>query len=252
MRRTYVDNSSNRRLGRVGMALGSAPVSRSGGLSSYSSQGSRSSASPTKTYAYNALNPSVGRVGKELGSTVAPKSTPTKSYAFTSAKTYVDNKQNRSLGRVGLQHDSAIVSKSSDSNGAHYYVDNAYNRSVGRVGLEKGTAVASKPSLSLKPIQENTKVYVDNPYNRRLGRVGLPFGSAPHSSNSKNTFVDNHLKRNLDISVGKHIEEIPSSSHSRDLSVERARLNQLFRNFHVVSLFYQIIDYFIICLKSSA
>ena len=35
--RTYVDNSVNRRLGRVGMALGSMPVSRDSGTSSMAS-----------------------------------------------------------------------------------------------------------------------------------------------------------------------------------------------------------------------
>ena len=61
--KTYVDNSYNRSLGRVGMPHGSMVVSKSG------SSVAKSTGSPTaRTYVDNSLNRSLGRVGMPLGS----------------------------------------------------------------------------------------------------------------------------------------------------------------------------------------
>ena len=60
--RTYVDNASNRSLGRVGLPVGSAVVSR----------GDDSSAS-SRNYVDNASNRSLGRVGMPVGSAVVSR-----------------------------------------------------------------------------------------------------------------------------------------------------------------------------------
>ena len=52
--RTYVDNAMNRSLGRVGMFVGSAPVSTT-------------SSSSSRTYVDNAMNRSLERVGMVVG-----------------------------------------------------------------------------------------------------------------------------------------------------------------------------------------
>ena len=62
--RTYVNNAMNRSLGRVGIPLGSAPVSRTSSSSSSYSGGGGSS----RTYVDNSMNRSLGRVGMPLGS----------------------------------------------------------------------------------------------------------------------------------------------------------------------------------------
>ena len=51
--RTYVDNAMNRSLGRVGMLVGTAPVS--------------TSSSSSRTYRDNAMNRSLERVGMVVG-----------------------------------------------------------------------------------------------------------------------------------------------------------------------------------------
>lgn len=209
-RRTYVDNAYNRSIGRVGMSLGSAVVSKSYG--SYSS--SSFSGSGSGTYVDNSSNRSLGRVGLPLGSAVHSRSSGETNQVSTSSRTYVDNAQNRSLGRVGLPLGSAVHSRLSGetteiSTSSATYVDNAQNRSLGRVGLPLGSAVhsrsASGPSGHLQ-----VRSYVDNAFNRRLGRVGLPLGSAVQSrssgksttaliSNSTGlkTYVDNAHNRKL-------------------------------------------------------
>ncbi|XP_033728254.1 probable serine/threonine-protein kinase DDB_G0271682 isoform X2 [Pecten maximus] len=169
MPRSYVDNAYNRRIGRVGMPVGSMPVSRG---SSY--------ISAPKTYVDNAYNRSVGRVGMEHGTAVISKlssSSSSSSSQYLFPKTYVDNEYNRSVGRVGMELGTAMESKLSRSSlqcsSPKTYVDNEYNRKQGRVGMEHGTAVISKTSS--QPTSGN--VYVDNTFNRCIGRVGRPLGS---------------------------------------------------------------------------
>lgn len=264
MSKTYVNNSMNRSLGRVGMAHGSMPVSRSGGGggSSYSggggssyggggssySSGSSYGGGNTKTYVDNSSNRSLGRVGMPHGSMPVSRSSGSGNYSSgdSSSKTYVDNASNRSLGRVGMPLGSMVVSRSGSSNnssqasssGTKSYVDNSYNRSIGRVGLEHGTAVVSgKSPMSYRENVFNdsgigasfhgspspssaAKVYKDNPFNRRLGRVGLPHGTAVHSRNSSSQaspatkkYVDNALNRSKG-RVGKPLGSMPISRRS--------------------------------------
>ncbi|XP_064620718.1 probable serine/threonine-protein kinase roco5 [Lineus longissimus] len=211
MPRNYVDNASNRRLGRVGMVVGSMPVSRGSSGSSFGGYGS------TKTYVDNSYNRSLGRVGMEHGTAVVSRSSASgvSSGYSGSPKTYVDNSYNRSLGRVGMEHGTAVVSRSSASGvssgysgSPKTYVDNSYNRSLGRVGMEHGTAVVSRSSASgvSSGYSGSPKTYVDNSYNRSLGRVGMEHGTAVASRSSSaaygngaspKTYVDNALNRSL-------------------------------------------------------
>ncbi|XP_021351231.1 serine/threonine-protein kinase HT1-like [Mizuhopecten yessoensis] len=193
MPRSYVNNASNRSMGRVGMPVGSMPVSgrssgssASGGGASFGGSSSGSyGGSSTKAYVDNSYNRSVGRVGMDHGTAVMSKSSSSSTSQSSSPKTYVDNAYNRNLGRVGMDHGTAVMSKSpssstSQSSSPKTYVDNAQNRREGRVGKKHGTAVISKSS-SQSP---GAKVYVDNPFNRREGRVGMPLGSMPVSRRS--------------------------------------------------------------------
>ncbi|XP_071963011.1 uncharacterized protein [Antedon mediterranea] len=191
---TYTDNAANRRLGRAGLPMGSAPVSRSSGGSSY-----LGSCGSSKTYVDNAYNRSFGRVGMEHGTMVVSRSS---SSSNSKPGTYVDNAYNRSFGRVGMEHGTMVVSRSSSSSNSKpgTYVDNAYNRSFGRVGMEHGTMVVSRSSSS-----SNSKpgTYVDNAYNRSFGRVGMEHGTmvvsrSSSSSDSKpGTYVDNAHNRSF-------------------------------------------------------
>ncbi|KAK3103654.1 hypothetical protein FSP39_020785 [Pinctada imbricata] len=245
MPKTYVDNAYNRSVGRVGMPVGSAVISRSGGGSSYGGWGgggssyslgggsSYSSGGSSKTYVDNAYNRSLGRVGMEHGSMVASRSGNTGSCGSSgSTKTYVDNSYNRSLGRVGMEHGTAVVSQSdtsrNSSGGAKpkTYVDNAMNRSLGRVGMEHGTMPSSRSSGSYEYVDSPVRVYTDNAFNRKLGRVGKPLGSVPVSRSGYSSrdsgissptirkYVDNSLNRSLG-RVGHPIGTMPLSKVSR-------------------------------------
>ncbi|KAG4077880.1 hypothetical protein HA402_013814 [Bradysia odoriphaga] len=210
MPRSYVDNAYNRSIGRVGMTVGSAVVSRS--------------SSSQSCYVDNSQNRSLGRVGLPLGMAVHSRSstgTSAQSFSSSQERTYVDNAQNRSLDRVGLPLGTAVHSRSSTETSAQSfsssqgrtYVDNAQNRSLDRVGVPLGTAVHSRSSTGTSAqsfsLAGSPRAYVDNAYNRRLGRVGLPLGSAVHSrssgaslqsavnSSTVKTYVDNAHNRRL-------------------------------------------------------
>ncbi|XP_071963214.1 kinase suppressor of Ras 2-like [Antedon mediterranea] len=217
---TYANNASNRSLGRAGMAMGSAPVSRSSGGSSSGGYGSSgSSGSSSKTYVDNSYNRSLGRVGMDHGSMVASRSSSSSS---STPKTYVDNASNRNLGRVGMEHGTMSVSSSSTSSTPtpKTYVDNAYNRSLGRVGLKHGTMSVSRSSASS---DSKPGTYVDNPFNRSQGRVGMDYGtkvvSSKSSSSSKDQlknpevklYKDNAANRRLG-RAGKPLGSMPVSS----------------------------------------
>ena len=270
-RKTYVNNAQNRRLGRVGMAHGSAVASRSGGStfgamscsSSYSSS-SGASRSGSRTYVDNSSNRSLGRVGMPHGSAVASRSSGSTfggGASCSDSGTYVDNSSNRSLGRVGMPHGSAVASRSSSStfgamscsssyssssgashSGSGTYVDNSSNRSLGRVGMPHGSAVASRSSgstfgamscsssysSSSGASRSGSGVYVDNPSNRKLGHVGLEYGTAVEygmavesksssnpsvaSSTVTKTYVDNHQNRKLGRVGEEHSTHVASGS----------------------------------------
>ncbi|XP_060063282.1 uncharacterized protein LOC132543775 [Ylistrum balloti] len=227
MPRSYVNNASNRSLGRVGMPVGSMPVSRGSAGSSASGFGASSfgSGSSTKTYVDNASNRNLGRVGMPVGSMpVSRGSAGSSASGFgassfgsgSSTKTYVDNASNRNLGRVGMPVGSMPVSRGSAASGVgasqssspKTYVDNAYNRSKGRVGMEHGTAVISKNSTQ----SQGVKLYVDNAFNRRIGRVGLPVGSMVVSRTSRSGEKHNKKKptpgKSKDDTMKSHIKDI--------------------------------------------
>ena len=179
-RRTYVDNAYNRRIGRVGMPVGSHVVSRSsggsssygGGSASYCSGGysSSSSGGGQRCYVDNEYNRKLGRVGKPVGTHVVSRSgevTITKSAGESGQRCYVDNPYNRKLGRVGMPLGSCVVSTSGAcaaptsgsacrSGGQRCYVDNAYNRMLGRVGKPLGSHVVSKRGSVQKLVTEHT------------------------------------------------------------------------------------------------
>ncbi|KAL3884067.1 hypothetical protein ACJMK2_030289 [Sinanodonta woodiana] len=159
--KTYVDNSYNRSLGRVGMEHGSMVVSKS------DSSRAKENQYATETYADNDYNRRHGRAGLEKGSMVLSKKD-------TSLSSYTDSDSD-----IG----SSLISKSVS---AKVYKDNPLNRTLGRVGKPLGTAV--HPSREAKPesgVSKQDKVYVDNSLNRSLGRVGKPRGSMPFSRKSK-------------------------------------------------------------------
>ncbi|KAL3884063.1 hypothetical protein ACJMK2_030286 [Sinanodonta woodiana] len=297
--KTYVDNSYNRSVGRVGMEHGSMVISSSSGGGSSFGGGSVSSGahgfsgggvsssfgtSSPKTYVNNSYNRSVGRVGMEHGSMVISRSSSgggssfggggvssgahgssggvvSSSFATSSPKTYVDNAFNRSVGRVGMEHGSMVISRGSSSGGrishgretsgstsrhstggdtTKVYVDNDYNRRHGRVGMEKGSMVISKKDTSrsidtdrdsgigtsLISSTDTEKVYKDNRFNRKLGRVGKPKGTAKHPSRESKSesgaskqdkvYVDNYLNRSLG-RVGKPRGSMPFSRKSKQV-----------------------------------
>ena len=196
--RTYVDNASNRSLGRVGRPVGSHVVSRDGSVT-LSSGASRTSSSSSKVYVDNSLNRSLGRVGQPHGTCVQHKDgSVTRSHdtstSSSSTKTYVDNALNRSLGRVGqphgacVQHRDGSVTRSSDistrstsSSATKTYVDNPQNRKLGRVGLPLGACVQHRDGSITRSSSHSSdvtpKTYRDNAYNRKHGQVGKPLGS---------------------------------------------------------------------------
>ena len=226
-RRTYVDNAYNRRVGRVGMPVGSHVVSRSSGGSSYSSSSydgcygysssSGSSASGTqRCYVDNASNRELGRVGKPLGthvvSTTGGASTRSTRGSSGGEGCYVDNEYNRKLGRVGKPLGTHVVSRSGEvtitksrgESGQQCYVDNPYNRKLGRVGMPLGTCVVSTTGSGACAVGASAsrsggqRCYVDNPYNRKLGRVGKPLGSHVISKRgSVQKLVNEHTLQDL-------------------------------------------------------
>ncbi|KAH9490152.1 hypothetical protein Btru_042507 [Bulinus truncatus] len=201
--RSYVDNSFNRSLGRVGLPHGTAVHSRSSGMSSRASD---DDSFMSLFFGQSSRHEPPERAEESQGSrymsayasnTHEPPEESERSQS--GSKRYVDNSFNRSLGRVGLEHGSAVHSKSEDSSsGSKKYVDNSLNQSLGRVGLEHGTAIHHKSENK----SSDSKCYVDNSLNRSLGRVGLEHGTAVHhksedSSSGSKTYVDNAMNRSL-------------------------------------------------------
>lgn len=229
--RTYVDNASNRSLGRVGKAVGSHVVHRDGSAT-ISSVGSSYPVSQ-KSYVDNSMNRSHGRVGKPVGSHVVHKdgsatisSLGISSGSFVTHKSYVDNSMNRSLGRVGKPIGSHVVHKDKTvivsslgdtvtTSSPKLYADNSMNRSLGRVGKPIGSHVIHKDgTTSISSCERDESLgskdfYVD----RKLGRVGKVKGSqvlhkdrtvtsfdsvgSLASRGSSRSFVDNAYNRKL-------------------------------------------------------
>ena len=130
MSKKYVDNAYNRRLGRVGMPVGSCVVSRNGGSNNANSR-SGTSFRPSEYSTTSPFSVTVNSCGGVYGTS-------------GSSNVYVDNAKNRQLGRVGLplgsyvEHKDGSVTINSPSPGAsgisstsHWYVDNAKNRQLG-------------------------------------------------------------------------------------------------------------------------
>ncbi|KAK0061970.1 serine/threonine-protein kinase [Biomphalaria pfeifferi] len=235
MSKCYVDNAQNRKLGRVGLAHGTAVHSRNpSSASSFSgyvgcSSRAASSSSP-RVYVDNAQNRSLGRVGLALGSAVHSSSTSTSS--SNRSRTYVDNAQNRSLGRVGAEYGTAVHrpdsgrTLSASSNTSRTYVDNSHNRNLGRVGMAYGSS-GSKSSNRSSESSSAHKTYVDNALNRSLGRVGQELGSAVHrkddtsrgssaSNTVSKTYADNALNRSLGrvgLELGSAVHKQGDTSH---------------------------------------
>lgn len=102
---TYVDNSQNRRLGRVGMAVGTA-VHSSKSFSNAETMGSTTSNSFTDS--------SFGEFGMQRkSSSVLSPGVKNKTTTPSPQRVYVDNSVNRRLGRVGMPLGSMVLSKSS-------------------------------------------------------------------------------------------------------------------------------------------
>lgn len=226
--RLYVNNSLNRSLGRVGMPVGSLPVSNSNSRSSSSS----------KTSVDNEYNQRLGRVGLNHGSMVVSKGIA----SYTETKHDVGELTNKRFEQVDLpcganikddnvyeekpwhrksrhyckgssptssvssRESSASASNdtffgSNNSSSRNKYVDNALHRNLGRVDMPVGSKPISK---SKSRSSSSPKTYVDNGYKRRLGRVGMEHGSMVVSKDSgngnsseKKHYVDNSAHRSL-------------------------------------------------------
>ena len=118
----YVDNASNRRLGRVGMPYGSCVVSSTGG-SNAGSAASTTSTNGQRCYVDNPTNRALGRVGKPLGTHVVSRS-----------------------GEVTVTCGAGGTSPSR-STGQGCYVDNPYNRRLDRVGRPLGYCVVRERTI---------------------------------------------------------------------------------------------------------
>ena len=193
-----MDDSRNRNLGRVGMPVGSMPVSRSG-----------DGASSSKTYVDNDSNRRLGREGMEHGSMVVSKSSS--DCSSQGSQHSVKEKH----GPVGLPH-------CAHADEVRVYKDNPSNVRLGRVGLPVGSAVQSKSCTKFVH-----QYYADNSQNHRLGRVGFPLGSLPRSSRSgsKRTYADNYLNRKRD-RVGKEL-----GTQHVSCSKETEWLNKAYRRY---------------------
>ncbi len=145
--KTYVDNSANRSLGRVGKEVGTHVVHKDGSMTVSPSSSTYSTMSSSRTYVDNPQNRSLGRVGEPLGSHVQYKHGATASSSSTSSAVYADNPTNRKLQRVGkpkgshvVHRDGSVSVSSAISTSAQpaerYYKDNYFNRKHDRVGKE--------------------------------------------------------------------------------------------------------------------
>ncbi|KAG5175152.1 kinase-like domain-containing protein [Tribonema minus] len=180
---TYADNAANRALGRAGMPMGSAPVSRASGTSS-----ARSGGSSGRVYADNPSNRAIGRAGMPMGS--APISRG--SSVSSTPRVYADNPSNRAISRAGMPMGSAPVSRGSSISNTparvaieRVYAHNPSNRALGRAGMPMGSAPVSRGfSVSTPASVTVERIYADNASNRALGRAGMPMGSAPVSRGS--------------------------------------------------------------------
>lgn len=226
-RRTYVNNASNRSLGRVGMSHGSCVQSSSSSYSSSSSTSghnygsSSSSSTPQRTYVDNAANRSSGRVGEPVGSHVIHGSTSGSSSTASAPKTYVDNSQNQRLGRVGEPLGSHVVSATSSTTPTPQktYVDNSENRRLGRVGKPLGSHVVRSDgsvSISAPGLESASGTYVDNKLNRKLGRVGKPWGE--HVVHKDGSVTVTNRERERDFSRTYNLEEILLFLRGLDIS----------------------------------
>ncbi len=194
--RFYVDNALNRRLGRVGMPIG--------------------------THVHRRGDP-IPRADLQVGAHVHRLIDPPP--PAPSSRVHVDNPINRHLGRVGLPvgehvhrrgdpipradhamnlHVGAHVHRHIDppppAPSSRVHVDNPMNRHLGRVGLPVGEHVhrhgepiprADQATtqhvgthvhrrIDPLPPAPSSRVHVDNAMNRHLGRVGLPVGEHVH------------------------------------------------------------------------
>eukprot|EP00105_Crassostrea_gigas_P037477 XP_019921625.1 PREDICTED: uncharacterized protein LOC105325668 [Crassostrea gigas] len=183
---SYVNNSVNRSLGRVGMPNGSMPVAKS------------SSKSSPKTYVDNEYNQGLRRVGLEHGSMVVSKDSGIASSTVT--KHYVGELTNKSFEKVDLPYGANIKDE-------NVYEEKPLNRKSGHYCKESSppSSVSNKESSASAPNDilfgsnnsSSRKKYVDNDMNRKLGRVDMPVGSKPisksksRSSSSSKTYEDN-------------------------------------------------------------
>ncbi|GFN96117.1 serine/threonine-protein kinase ctr1 [Plakobranchus ocellatus] len=129
--KTYVDNPLNRKLGCVGLPVGSAVHGKD------PSPPSSPDSSSVKVYKDNALNRRLDRVGEPMGTAVySKKKNPSGSPIQLERRVYTDNAFNRKHNRVGLPWRSKPVSR-----GDLVYQDNPLNRKHDRVGLPLGSQI---------------------------------------------------------------------------------------------------------------
>lgn len=179
--KTYVDNATNRKLGRVGQPYGKESSQSSiypadSSVNPSSESLSIGCSTKVKTYADTAQNRKLGRVGQPYArnesehsslSTCSDRNPSSSSKVTDSVKTYVDNAQNRSLGRVGQPYH-----KNDSSQSFSRSTDSGYVSSTGSLPTDTDSSV---------------KTYVDNPKNRQLGRVGQPYNKNLSQSFSHST-----------------------------------------------------------------
>ncbi|CAC5425745.1 unnamed protein product [Mytilus coruscus] len=153
--KTYVDNSSNRSLGRVGMPHGSMPVSRSSGSGNYSS-GDTSSKTYVDNSSYRSKVESECHMVAWSFQEVAQVIIRVKHLAVEPQNmtiTHTTEALNEFdwnmvlLWQVGLPHGAVVhsINTSSQASPAFMkYVDNAFTRSKGRVGKPFGSMPISR------------------------------------------------------------------------------------------------------------
>lgn len=195
--RTYVDNSQNRSLGRVGLPVGSKTVSKTGKISA--------------TYADNANNRHHGRVGLPLGS--KPISSALKhGNKNTSPEDQLPSTSTRKSSPEGKKNTAASTLKQSDLTCEHttsvkhtiFVKHEKHEQKTDKDSVTCKTVLDDPSSLKSANGNDNvlpnpavTRTYVDNPQNRRLGRVGLPVGSKKVSKNGtvSATYADSSFNR---------------------------------------------------------
>ncbi|XP_053377018.1 uncharacterized protein LOC123530105 isoform X2 [Mercenaria mercenaria] len=182
---TYKDNYNNRKLGRVGLPIGSMVVSKSKGPN----QAAEKDSSPANVKTEHTSK--IGR-GEMYEGSKRENGTGRRNTSYHEQPAYTDTVCGKSNGGTASCQNLQFNESPDKTVRPKVYVDNAQNRRLGRVGMAYGDAVIYNSGPSSPTVATKTKVYVDNPQNRRLGRVGLPIGTKVFSSMTQSVVQKNY------------------------------------------------------------